>query len=91
MMDGLLKMKNLKKCFKRSKSQGCKIRRCKIKMEGFPKEEIIINDNENFDRKLQYYEYSYDKNLTLKTFDGIKIVGFTYGDNFEEIEKDLIG
>jgi len=30
-------------------------------------------------------------NLILKSFDGVKITGFTYGDTFEEIEKDLIG
>ena len=60
-------------------------------MEGFPKSEIIINDNENFDKKLSYYKNSYNQDLTLKTFSGIKIVGFTYGDSFETIEKDLIG
>ena len=59
-------------------------------MQGFLKPEIIINENENFDSKFAYYKKAYNEGLTLKTFNGIKIVGFTYGNSFEEIEKDLL-
>ena len=60
-------------------------------MKGFPKPEIIINENANFDSKFDYYRKAYNEDLTLKTFSGVKIVGFTYGDTFKEIEKDLLG
>ena len=60
-------------------------------MDGFTKPEIIINESENFDSKLAYYKKAYNEDLTLKAFNGIKIIGFTFGDNFSEIEDDLIG
>lgn len=60
-------------------------------MEGFPKAEIIINENANFDSKFAYYKKAYNENLTLKSFNGIKIVGFTYGDTFKQwIKRDKI-
>lgn len=59
-------------------------------MEGFKKPEIIINENANFDKKFDYYKKAYNKDLILRTFDGIKIIGFIYGDAFEEIEKGLL-
>ncbi|NFE59117.1 hypothetical protein FC774_11455 [Clostridium botulinum] len=82
---------NLEKCFYEASKQDKRYVGVKIKMEGFPKAEIIINENKNFDKKFDYYKKAYGDDLKLKTFSGIKIIGFTYGDNFEEIEKDLIG
>lgn len=82
---------NLEKCFYEASNQEKKFVGVKIKIEGFPKAEIIINENANFDKKFAYYKNAYNSDLTLKTFNGIKIVGFTYGDTFKEIEEDLIG
>jgi len=82
---------NLEKCFYKASQKGAKYVGVKIEMQGFPKAEIIINENENFDSKFAYYKKAYNEDLTLKAFNGIKIIGFTYGDSFEEIEKDLIG
>ena len=61
----------------------------KIQMQGFDKPETIINPNENFDEKLVYYKKAYNEDLTLKTFNGIKIVGFEYGNSFQEIQDWL--
>ena len=85
-----LKIENLEKCFYEASQQDKKYVGVKIKMEGFPKAEIIINENANFDSKFAYYKKAYNEDLTLKTFSGIKIVGFTYGNTFESIEKDLL-
>ena len=60
-------------------------------MAGFPSDEIIINDFLNFDAKLEYYKNAYNINLVLKSYDGIKIVGFTTGNSFKSIQKDLLG
>ena len=59
-------------------------------MEGFPNPEVIINSKGNFDKKLEYYQNAYNDDLTLKSFNGIKIIGFTYGDDFDSIEYDLM-
>ncbi|RXM70872.1 hypothetical protein DP143_13555 [Clostridium tetani] len=85
-----LTINNLEKCFYEASQKDKKYVGIKIQMSGFKKAEIIINENANFDKKFDYYKKAYNENLTLKTFDGIKIVGFTYGDTFEEIEKDLL-
>ena len=86
-----MKFENLEKCFREASKQCKKYVGVKIKMQGFPKPEIIINENDNFDSKLDYYKKAYNEDLTLKTFNGIKIIGFTYGDSFKDIEEDLIG
>ncbi|EGT3619245.1 TPA: hypothetical protein ACH354_002236 [Clostridium perfringens] len=86
-----LTIHNLEKCFYEASVQDKKYVGVKIQMKGFEKPEIIINENENFDKKFEYYKNAYNKDLTLKTFNGIKIIGFTYGDTFKEIEADLLG
>ncbi|NFH40697.1 hypothetical protein [Clostridium sporogenes] len=85
-----LNINNLEKCFYEASQQDKKYVGVKIQMEGFPKAEIIINENANFDSKFAYYKKAYNEDLTLKSFNGIKIVEFTYGDTFEQIERDLI-
>ena len=86
-----MKIENLEKCFYEASKQDKKYVGVKIQMQGFEKPEIIINENENFSSKFDYYKKACNEDLTLKTFNGIKIVGFTYGDSFKDIEEDLIG
>jgi len=83
-------MQNLEKCFYEASDLDKNFVGVKIEMQGFPKPEIIINETGNFDTKFAYYKKAYNDDLTLKTFNGIKIIGFTYGDSFEEIQRDLI-
>ena len=89
-MKEILTLENLKTCFQAAILENAKYIGVKIEMKDFPKPEIIINERENFDKKIKYYISAYNDDLTLKTFNGIKIVGFTYGNNLNEIEKDLI-
>lgn len=87
-----LTIDNLEKAFYEASIQEKKFIGIKVEMLGFENPEIIINDNANFDKKFEYYRGAYNDNLTLKNApDKVKIVGFTYGDSFEEIESDLIG
>lgn len=87
-----LNINNLEKCFYEASNQDKKYIGVKVQMYGFEKDEIIINSNENFDKKFDYYKNAYNEDLTLKNApDKIKIVGFTFGNTFEEIEKDLMG
>lgn len=85
-----LKMEHLINCFEAAKQQKSKYVAVKIYMEGFEKPEIIINSIENFDKKLEYYKNAYDEDLKLKAVPTIKIIGFTFGDLFENIEKSLM-
>jgi len=86
----MLTMKNLELCFESAKEQGYLYVGIKIKMEGFEEAEVIINPIANFDKKLEYYKNAYNNDLTLKSFNGIKIIGFSYGDTYDEIEMDLV-
>jgi hypothetical protein len=86
---GELTIEQLVNCFNAAKSGYWNYVGIKIHMDGFPKDEIIINQMENFDSKLDYYKKTYDENLNHKFAQGIKIVGFTYGDFFSELEDDL--
>lgn len=86
----MLNLKSLENCFEAAANKDQKYVAVKIQMEGFEKPEIIINENENFQTKLEYYKKAYNDDLTLKSFNGIKIIGFSYGNSFNDIEKDLI-
>lgn len=85
-----LTMKNLESCFEDAKRLGYNYVAVKIDMRGFSKPEIIINRKENFDDKLDYYKNTYDENLILKSFNGIRIIDFMYADTFDDIEEDLV-
>lgn len=61
-----------------------------VKMEGFPKEEIIINPVENADAKIEYYKKTYDEDLQHKFSPGISITKVAIG-TLEEVEKELLG
>ena len=61
-----------------------------VAMPDCPKNEVIINERENFDAKLAYYKKAYNDDLTLKSFNRIQITGIVYGDTLEEIEKRVV-
>ena len=48
-----------------------------IETRGTLGNEIIINPYSNCDTKKEYYDKSYDDNLVLKSYDGIKIISAT--------------
>lgn len=84
-----LNIKNLEACFKAAKAQNKKYIGVKILITGFDAEEIIINPSDNFEKKLQCYKIAYNSRLIFNATDKIRITGFTYGDSFEEIQKNL--
>lgn len=58
---------------------------------GLSDKEIIINTIKSMvNGKLMYYIKSYNENLELKSSSGINIVGYTFGNSFEEIQKNLL-
>ena len=85
-----LTINDLKKCFYEASTKDAKYVGVLIEMEGFPKPEAIINQNDNFDSKFDYYNNTYDENLNHKYANGIKIISFAYGNSFAEIEGKLL-
>lgn len=83
-------MANLEANFIAAKESGAQFVAVVVRMEGFPEDEIIINSRANFDSKLEYYKNTYDSYLRHKHAKGVSIVGFTYGDFFSDIERDLL-
>ncbi len=80
-----LTMKDLEKCFETAKENNRPFVGVAIAMQGFPKPEVIINPEANYDEKLDYYKKAYNDDLTLKTFNGIRIVGFACANNYHDI------
>jgi len=85
-----LTSENLINCFEMAKAKSMNYVAVLIEMEGFDRPEVIINPLLNFDKKFKYYLDAYDENLNHKHAPGIKIVGFTYSNNFEDIEFELM-
>lgn len=44
--------------------------------------EIIINEKENFESKIEYYKNAYNEDLTLKANPNIKIVDYDFFNEF---------
>lgn len=86
-----LKLEHLERCFTRAKEEGIKYVGVRISMPNFEKFEVIINPIENFEKKLEYYQNAYTDDLKLKAFNEIKIIGFTFGNSYADIERDLVG
>lgn len=53
--------------------------------------EVIINPIANFDTKFEYYRNAYDDNMCLKANPEVQIKGIAFGNNFDEIQRSIIG
>lgn len=84
-----MKINNLINCFEGAKKGKARYVGVKIVMPKCPSPEVIINEYPNFDSKLEYYKNAYSEDLSLKACEDIKIIGFTYGNSFAQIQKDL--
>ena len=62
-----------------------------VKITGYEKPQITISPKENFDEKLEFYKRTYTDFLKHKDNENVKISGFTHGNTFADIEKDLLG
>ena len=80
---------NLEKCFYEASIKGAKYIGVKIKMLQFEDPQVIIDSNINFDKRFSYYKEVFGENL--ESSQGNKIIGFTYGNSFADIEQDLMG
>ncbi|PEN57125.1 hypothetical protein CN596_04040 [Bacillus toyonensis] len=84
-----LTLEGLERCFNDAVSEGAEYVAVKIEMDGFPSDEVIINDNDNITSKLAYYKKTYNDELEHRYAAGIRIVGFAHGYSFLNIEYKL--
>lgn len=56
----------------------------RIETRGMEKPEYILNPYENIAQKLVYYNNAYNDDLTLKTYDGIRITAAAQGSDAYE-------
>lgn len=82
-------MSKLVNVFNKAKDNNIPFVAIVVRMGGFPKDEIIINENENIDSKLAYYQKTYDDNLNHKFAPGIRIVDVVCGSSFEYLQAYL--
>jgi hypothetical protein len=61
----------------------------RIETRGMQEPEYIINPHANIAQKLVYYNGAYNDDLTLKTYDGIKITAVAYGNTATEVMEKL--
>lgn len=85
-----LTLENLRLSVKGALENKAKYLGVAVRNEMTEQTEIIINTTSNMLRgKLDYYLSAYNDDLTLKTNNKIRIVGFTFADSANDIFKDL--
>lgn len=84
----IMNMLSLQYIFEKAIRDNCDYVGIKVAMQGFEGCEIIINPRENFKAKFDYYKKAYNNDLTLKTFNGIRIINAAYG-TISDIEQIL--
>lgn len=82
-------MQELIEIFKDAKEFKVNYVAVKVEMDGFEKPEVIINEKENIDSKLEYYKKAYNEDLTHKYSPGVRIVYYTYGNTYEDIYNTI--
>lgn len=85
-----MNIKDLEKCFEHAKEGYYTYVAVVVTVPSCENCEIIINPRSNFDSKLEYYKKAYNDDLTLKSFNQIKITNFFYSDDVTDIENELI-
>lgn len=86
-----LTLGNLNNCFNAAYNEEANYVAVVVSIKGQDSFETIINSSSSFPSKQKYYNEAYNEDLTHKHADGIRIVGFTYGDSYAAIEYDLFG
>ncbi|WP_291299862.1 hypothetical protein [Desulfosporosinus sp. BICA1-9] len=86
-----LTIEYLSNTFERAKELDYRFVGILIEKDGFEMPEVIINQVENFDSILAYYEKTYNENLNHKYAEGKRISAFTFGNSFSEIQEYLLG
>ena len=81
-----MRKNDLKATFKSAKKNNDNYIVVFIHMIDYPEEEMIINEKNNFENKLKYYDEAYNEELHLVFNDGIYITESISFNNFTEMK-----
>ncbi|MED3022342.1 MULTISPECIES: hypothetical protein [Bacillus cereus group] len=84
-----LTLEGIEKCFNEAVTEQANYVAVQIEMDGFPSDEVIINDKHNIETKLEYYKKTYNEDLEHRYAPGIRIIGYVYGYSFSGIQREL--
>ena len=84
-MNNEFTMEDLEAIFAEATDNGYQYIGVLIEMEGFETPELIVNDNANFDKKLEYYKKTYDEKCNHKFAKGIKIINADSSDYMDTL------
>jgi hypothetical protein len=84
-------MENLNKCFNHAWDNEANYIGVLFRIPRQDTHEVIINSSSAFAAKQRFYKENYNDDLTHSKVEGLRIVGFTYGKSFADIENDLFG
>ncbi|WP_163247839.1 hypothetical protein [Bacillus tropicus] len=84
-----LTLEGLEQCFNEAASEEANYVAVQIEMDGFPSDEVIINDKHNIASKLEYYKKTYNEDLEHRYAPGIRIVAYAYGYSFSGVQREL--
>ncbi|MDU0154016.1 hypothetical protein [Bacillus cabrialesii] len=84
-----MKKTELVQAFKKAIEMDTSFIGIRVRMEGFPDDELIINPMPNFSMKLEYYQKVYDDDLQHRFSPGIRIVDVAYGNSLAFIEEAI--
>lgn len=82
-------IKELEECFINAVKENKNYVGVLVEMQGFEAPELIINGRANFETKLAYYLKAYNEDLTLKTFNGIRILACNSGYSLDELNTKI--
>lgn len=79
-------LQKLRQSWEEGIDKGAKYFYVSVFMEGFPTTELIVNVVDNAEKKLAYYEKTYNEDLIHKFSRTIGIVDFGYAHDLSELE-----
>ncbi len=85
-----LTLENLKTALEVAKRTDAQFFGIKVELPDMIQPEIIINSIENVEIKQKYFVENYSDSLELIRNPSVRIIGFTYGDSFSDIQRDLL-
>ncbi|MEC3841531.1 hypothetical protein [Bacillus amyloliquefaciens] len=84
-----MKKTELVQAFEKATELGVSYIGIRVRMKGYPDDELIINPLPNFSMKLEYYQKVYDDDLQHRFSPDVRIIDAAYGNSLAFIEESI--